>query len=174
LHHTLASSSWLMRRFQYLQRPTPSDFSPNVSHASHRGDEHVARSSRRRLKLRYKPASRRRFDSVTTPTDVLLQLVLLMVFTLIGRPPRGRPMMPDLLTVAVPSAERGAAIIPCVQNQLIGFRRRAFDRELTATGTELSKAMGDYFRRSEAALTSFMEKVSARGTNCAASAASPR
>jgi MFS family permease len=29
-------------RFQYLERPTPSDFSPNASHASRRGDEHVA------------------------------------------------------------------------------------------------------------------------------------
>ncbi len=41
--------------------------------------------------------------------------------------------------------------------------RGAFHEELTATATDLSKAMGDYSRRSEAALTSFMAKVSARG-----------
>ena len=41
--------------------------------------------------------------------------------------------------------------------------RDAFHEELTATATELSKAMGDYSRRSEAALISFMAKVSARG-----------
>jgi hypothetical protein len=49
--------------------------------------------------------------------------------------------------------------------------RDAFHEELTATATELSKAMGDYSRRSEAALTSFMEKVSARGEALEAAAA---
>ena len=39
----------------------------------------------------------------------------------------------------------------------------AFHNELTATAEELSKAMGNYAHRSEAALASFMEKVSARG-----------
>ena len=41
--------------------------------------------------------------------------------------------------------------------------RDAFHNELTATAEELSKAMGAYAHRSEAALASFMEKVSARG-----------
>ena len=47
----------------------------------------------------------------------------------------------------------------------------AFHNELTATAEELSKAMGNYARRSEAALASFMEKVSARGVELEASAA---
>jgi hypothetical protein len=47
----------------------------------------------------------------------------------------------------------------------------AFHNELTTTAEELSKAMGNYAHRSEAALTSFMEKVSARGTELEASAA---
>ena len=42
--------------------------------------------------------------------------------------------------------------------------REAFQGELTATAEELSQAMGLYFRRSEAALASFMEKASTRGT----------
>jgi hypothetical protein len=49
--------------------------------------------------------------------------------------------------------------------------RDSFHDELTATAEELSKAMGNYARRSEAALTSFMEKVSARGAELEASAA---
>src|SRR5271169_4056413 len=49
--------------------------------------------------------------------------------------------------------------------------RDAFHDELTATAEELSKAMGSYAHRSEAALTSFMEKVSARGMELEASAA---
>ena len=49
--------------------------------------------------------------------------------------------------------------------------RDAFHNELTAAAEELSKAMGNYAHRSEAALTSFMEKVSARGTELEASAA---
>src|SRR5271170_5061653 len=49
--------------------------------------------------------------------------------------------------------------------------REAFHGELTATAEELSKAMGDYARRSEAALASFMEKVSARGVELEAEAA---
>ena len=49
--------------------------------------------------------------------------------------------------------------------------RDAFHDELTATAEDLSKAMGTYARRSEAALASFMEKVSARGTELEASAA---
>ena len=48
--------------------------------------------------------------------------------------------------------------------------RDAFHGELTATAEELSKAMGLYSRRSEAALASFMEKVSTRGIEFEASA----
>ena len=48
--------------------------------------------------------------------------------------------------------------------------REAFQGELTATAEELSQAMGLYFRRSEAALASFMEKASTRGTEFEASA----
>ena len=48
--------------------------------------------------------------------------------------------------------------------------REAFQCELTATAEELSQAMGLYFRRSEAALASFMEKASTRGTEFEASA----
>jgi hypothetical protein len=47
--------------------------------------------------------------------------------------------------------------------------RDAFHGELTATAEELSKAMGLYSRRSEAALASFMEKVSTRGMEFEAS-----
>ncbi len=49
--------------------------------------------------------------------------------------------------------------------------RDAFHNELKATAEELSKAMGAYAHRSEAALASFMEKVSARGVELEASAA---
>ena len=49
--------------------------------------------------------------------------------------------------------------------------REAFHNELKATAEELSKAMGVYAHRSEAALASFMEKVSARGVELEASAA---
>jgi hypothetical protein len=49
--------------------------------------------------------------------------------------------------------------------------RDAFHNELTATAEELSKAMGNYAHRSEAALASFTEKVSARGMELEASAA---
>jgi transposase-like protein len=38
------------RRFQHVQCPTPSNFSPNASHASGRGDEDMARGRRGRLK----------------------------------------------------------------------------------------------------------------------------
>ena len=48
--------------------------------------------------------------------------------------------------------------------------RDAFHGELTATAEELSKAMGLYSRRSEAALASFMEKVSTRGVELEAAA----
>ena len=48
--------------------------------------------------------------------------------------------------------------------------REAFQGELTATAEELSQAMGLYFRRSEAALASLMEKASTRGTEFEASA----
>ena len=47
--------------------------------------------------------------------------------------------------------------------------RDAFHDELAATAENLSKAMGIYARRSEAALASFMEKVSARGMELEAS-----
>jgi hypothetical protein len=43
--------------------------------------------------------------------------------------------------------------------------------ELTATAEELIKAMGTYAQRSDAALASFMEKASARGSELEASAA---
>jgi len=46
----------------------------------------------------------------------------------------------------------------------------AFHNELTATAEELSKAMGVYAQRSEAALASFMEKASARGLELEVSA----
>ena len=49
--------------------------------------------------------------------------------------------------------------------------RNVFHKEFTATADELSKAMGVYAHRSEAALASFMEKVSARGIELEASAA---
>jgi hypothetical protein len=49
--------------------------------------------------------------------------------------------------------------------------RDAFHDELRATAEELSNAMGSYARRSEAALASFMEKVSARGMELETSAA---
>jgi hypothetical protein len=48
----------------------------------------------------------------------------------------------------------------------------AFHNELTATAEELSKAMGSYAHRGEVALASFMEKVSARGIELEAAAAS--
>jgi hypothetical protein len=40
------------RRLQHLQRPAPSDFSRNAPHASHCGDERVARGRRGSLKIR--------------------------------------------------------------------------------------------------------------------------
>jgi hypothetical protein len=49
--------------------------------------------------------------------------------------------------------------------------RNAFHDELTVQARELSKAMGNYSRRCEAALASFMEKVSARGVEVEAAAA---
>src|SRR5580700_10696700 len=47
---------------------------------------------------------------------------------------------------------------------------QAFNKELTATADELSRAMGVYAHRSEAALASFMEKASARGLELEVSA----
>jgi hypothetical protein len=49
--------------------------------------------------------------------------------------------------------------------------REAFHGDLASTAKELSQAMGDYSQRSEAALTSFMENVSARGVEFEAAAA---
>jgi len=49
--------------------------------------------------------------------------------------------------------------------------RDAFHGDLAATAGELSKAMDIYAECSEAALASFMEKVSARGVELEASAA---
>ena len=49
--------------------------------------------------------------------------------------------------------------------------RDAFHNELTATAEELSKAMGFYASRSDAALASFMEKATARGEELEAAAA---
>ena len=48
--------------------------------------------------------------------------------------------------------------------------REVFHKELTATADELSKAMGVYAHRGEAALASFMEKASARGLELEVSA----
>ena len=45
-----------------------------------------------------------------------------------------------------------------------------FHKELTTTADELSKAMGVYAHRGEAALASFMEKASARGLELEVSA----
>jgi hypothetical protein len=49
--------------------------------------------------------------------------------------------------------------------------REAFHSELTATAEDLTKAMGLYAARSEAALASFMEKVSTRGVELETAAA---
>ena len=49
--------------------------------------------------------------------------------------------------------------------------RETFHGDLASTAKELSQAMDDYSRRSESALTSFMEKVSARGAELEAAAA---
>ncbi len=49
--------------------------------------------------------------------------------------------------------------------------RDDFHNELTAQAQELTKAMGNYSRRSEAALSLFMEQVSARGVELEAAAA---
>ena len=48
--------------------------------------------------------------------------------------------------------------------------RDEFHKELMATADELSKAMGVYAHRGEAALASFMEKASARGLELEVSA----
>jgi hypothetical protein len=49
--------------------------------------------------------------------------------------------------------------------------REEFDSALIATAKELTTAMGIYAQNSEAALSSFMEKVSARGVELEAAAA---
>jgi hypothetical protein len=49
--------------------------------------------------------------------------------------------------------------------------REEFHEELRVSATQLSKAMGDYSRRGEEALTSFMAKVAARGDALEAAAA---
>jgi hypothetical protein len=49
--------------------------------------------------------------------------------------------------------------------------REEFDTALIATAKELTAAMGIYAQNSEAALSSFMEKVSARGVELEAAAA---
>jgi hypothetical protein len=49
--------------------------------------------------------------------------------------------------------------------------REAFHGDLTSTAKELSQAMENYSQRSEAALTSFMEKVAIRGVELEAAAA---
>jgi hypothetical protein len=49
--------------------------------------------------------------------------------------------------------------------------RDMLNNELTATAEELSRAMSHYAVRSEAALGSFMEKISARGLELEAAAA---
>jgi hypothetical protein len=59
-----------------------------------------------------------------------------------------------------------------IQNYVSDLKklRDAFHSELTATAEELSKAMGVYAHRSEAALASYMEKASARGLELEVSA----
>jgi len=49
--------------------------------------------------------------------------------------------------------------------------REGFHSDLTSTARELSQAMDDYSQRSEEALTSFMERVAARGAQLEAAAA---
>jgi hypothetical protein len=49
--------------------------------------------------------------------------------------------------------------------------REAFHDDLASTSKELSQAMDDYSRRSEAALVWFMEKVATRGAELEAAAA---
>jgi len=49
--------------------------------------------------------------------------------------------------------------------------RESFHVDLTSTARELSQAMDDYSRRSEAELTSFMDKVASRGVELEAAAA---
>jgi hypothetical protein len=49
--------------------------------------------------------------------------------------------------------------------------RDTFHDDLTSTAKKLSQAMDDYTERSEAALTSFMAKVAARGAELEAAAA---
>ena len=49
--------------------------------------------------------------------------------------------------------------------------REEFHEELRASATELAKAMGDYSRRGEEALASFMAKLAARGDAPEAAAA---
>jgi hypothetical protein len=49
--------------------------------------------------------------------------------------------------------------------------REGFHSDLTSTARELSQAMDDYSRRSEEALTSFMERVAARGAELEVAAA---
>ena len=49
--------------------------------------------------------------------------------------------------------------------------REAFHVDLTSTARELSQPMDDYSRRSEAALTSFMDKVASRGVELEEAAA---
>jgi hypothetical protein len=59
----------------------------------------------------------------------------------------------------------------CSKTTYLNKLKDAFHNELTATAEELSKAMGNYAHRSEAALASFMEKVTARGVELEAAAA---
>ena len=60
------------RRVQHLQRPTPSHVSSITPRAPRRGDDHVARGRRGRMKIRtsYSPLAlftRQRDDAVKTP-----------------------------------------------------------------------------------------------------------
>jgi hypothetical protein len=59
-----------------------------------------------------------------------------------------------------------------IQNYVSDLKklRDSFHNELTATGEELSKAMGVHAHRSQAAVASFMEKASARGLELEVSA----
>jgi hypothetical protein len=70
-------------------------------------------------------------------------------------------------------SDEGNAMQDLFQNYVSDLNklRDVFHDELTATAGELSKAMGDYARLSEAALAAFMEKVSARGVELEAAAA---
>ena len=72
-----------------------------------------------------------------------------------------------------PKSDEESPIQDLYQNYVndLNQLRAAFHNELVVTAGDLSKAMDSYAERSEAALASFMEKVSARGVELEAAAA---